>query len=150
MSASVKLLGSKPLWLLVAAAFAFVCWIGYDAIQASQQGSPKTQPEYLTDEAETPAPEALLASIHYGMPRPVVEKQLAGLPNASPDPMETVDGSRAMRSRYYVNLVTPIPHMMGRPPHEFRPGTFLLTVEYDGGIPHNPVIRAELSAIDAN
>jgi hypothetical protein len=147
---SMKLTMSQPLVVLAFAAVAFVGWISIDAIYATPRSAPAAEAPAQPREIAAQPHELIVAGVHRGLPRAVTERHLANLPTASPEPVDDSNDTQVLRSRYYVQMGAPLPHLMKTPPQQFRPGMYLLTVEYDTRLPNQPVTNVELSPAGEN
>ncbi len=136
-----------PFLVFGSAALAFGGWIAYEATKPI---GPKTSAARATGhdpfERSGPPVEAVLGMVHHGIARPHVERHLTGLTPAELETSDVSSGATPMRSRYRVALERPVPHLMPRVlPHMFKPGPYLLTLEFDGSKPGHPLVRAELT-----
>lgn len=136
-----------PFLVLGSATLAFGGWIAYEAVSPTAQPPQIATSAVGTGDSEPHGPpiESVLMCIHPGCSRFHAEEQLSRVFTVQSDPVDLSAGVPVMRSRYLVSLNRPIPHLMPRvPPPMFKPGPFLLTLEFDGSRPGHPLVRAEL------
>ena len=141
-----KAVTAPPLLIFAGAVLMFSGWIACESVQgpAKTRGAAQSSPGGGSEFAGPP-PEAVLGIVQVGTPRPIIERELAILPAPEVDPIDTSTGTAVLRLRYRFPLVRFNPHLMpGTPPHAFKPGKYVLTLDFDGGKPGHPLLRAEL------
>lgn len=151
--ASTRLAGVMPYAVFVAASGGFTAWVATDAVRPSgAEGSagaaPAAVPEVrgMRAVAVVPSGDLLLEGLEPGLSRLAVEQRFATQPAVAVEPVDFSSGTPVLRSRYAVHLSRPFPPLMPQVgPEEFRPGPYAITLEFNGGMPDHPLIRAELA-----
>jgi hypothetical protein len=139
-----KLFGS-PVWVFGGAVVAFGGWLAVEAAHPTDAPAAERRPDGDGPAPSAPPVEARLCAVHPGAPRAKVERQVADLTPAARDASDLSAGAPE-RARYRVQLAHFVPHLMrGVTPHTFRPGAYVLTLEYDDAHPGSPLRRAELT-----
>lgn len=143
-----KAVTAPPLLIFAGAVLMFSGWIACESVQGPSKtkgAAQQSPPGGIGNEHIGPPPEALLSVVQVGTPRPLIERELAMLPAPEVDPIDTSTGTAVLRVRYRFPLARFIPHLMpGTHPHTFKPGKHVLTLDFDGGKPGHPLLRAEL------
>jgi hypothetical protein len=137
-----------PILVFVFAIVLFGGWIAYDCtlVPEDEPFEPR-EPCPAVPQKEFPhvPVELLLERVRLGNPRPILERQLDSLPPPQVDPIDVSSGAVVLRSRYVLSLLHPIPRLMAHPlPTDFRPGLYVLVLEYDGSKSGHPLLHAEL------
>ncbi len=132
---------SAPLLVLGVTATAFVAWVVSDA-RSPQSVSQASASRANTDEPAGPSHAALLSALHPGVPRAFVERKLAVLPHPVHERIDLSGTTPICRVRYQIHLSHPVPHLDWTLQKDFVPGPYSLTLEYDGGIDGQPLVRA--------
>lgn len=148
---TTKFASAPPLLIFVTVIVAFTGWVIYESRANTTQN--KAGPPSPVPGGPIGAPaDALLGAIHRGVPRLVIERHLISLPPAVVEPIDLSSGAPVLRSRYHILLHHPAPpHLMpGCAPHMFRPGLYLLILEFDGRVPGHPLMSAVLTPVGPN
>jgi hypothetical protein len=144
-----KAVTAPPLLIFAGAVLMFSGWIACESVQgpAKTRGAAQQSPQGGVGGEPTggPPPEALLGVVQVGTPRPLIERELSVLPAPEVDPIDTTSGTAVLRVRYRFPLARFVPHLMpGSHPHTFKPGKYVLALDFDGGKPGHPLLRGEL------
>ncbi len=110
----------------------------------SPQRPPRpTEPEKANSPVDADLTRSLL-QIHPGIPLERVEQQLDSFRH-EPQTLDASQGYPVIRIKYEGFLQAPVPHL-SHPPMPFVPGPHTVVLEFDGRIPHHPLIRARITA----
>jgi hypothetical protein len=139
---------SAPLLVLGAAATAFVAWIVYDA-RAPIAARPAPAPRPDASENTGPSHAIVLGVLRPGFPRMFAEQRLATLPPPIHEPVDVSGPTPVCRVRYHVHLLQPVPQWQNVP-SGFAPGPYIATLEYDGGVVGQPLIRITIAPAPRN
>ncbi|AMV24757.1 hypothetical protein VT84_10200 [Gemmata sp. SH-PL17] len=147
---TAKLSHVHPILLLGVVVLAFTGWIAYEGVTgqgaASVMGSEQSESEDGAKPLPKLPPEVVIGAVCVGQPRLFVEQHLMAHSAGDIDPVDLSAGAPVLRSRYRVYIGRPLPHLNpSLPPHMFRPGSYILTLEFDGRHAGHPLFRIDLS-----
>ena len=150
-----KLISIPPVGVFGAAILMFGGWIAWESDRAPDRHvgadrQPVPPPSIGPTIGLTTGPNGLplevaLGTVHVGSPRWIIEQRLNSLPHPEYDPIDSTSGTPVLRSRYYLHLTHPFPHLMPNfRPREFRAGAYTLVLDFDGSRSGHPLLTAEL------
>jgi hypothetical protein len=145
---ATRTIGVPPLAVFGAAILMFGGWIAWEAIRTPDRNTRDAAQPGRPSHLEPPVPpaEAALGVVHVGNPRWLIERHFDSFAPPQLDPIDVTSGAPVLRARYHLPLMHPVPHLMPNfRPHEFRPGPYLLALEFDGSKPGHPLMHAELT-----
>ncbi|MBP3955692.1 hypothetical protein J8F10_10405 [Gemmata sp. G18] len=147
---TAKLSHVHPVVLLGAVVLAFVGWVAHEAISGqgatSVAGSEQSEPADVARAPHNLPVEVVIGGLHVGQPRLFVEHQLMAMSVGDIEPIDLSAGMPVLRTRYRVYISRPLPHLNPSiPPHMFRPGSYMLTLQFDGRHPGHPLFRIDLT-----
>jgi hypothetical protein len=127
--------------LLTIFAAGFAGWAVSEAThtQPPSRESPTEAGQTIPPPLELVLPAKILTTVHPGMPRVHVEHCLRDLPGGEVEPVDTASGPHVSRVRYRIHLAHPIPCL--ELPVPFRPGPYVVMLEFDGQHPAQPLIH---------
>jgi hypothetical protein len=149
---TIRMVTAPPVLVFGVAVFAFGGWIACESGRGP--GKPRAGAQHRSQPEDAPEPhfgrppEAMLGIVHVGTPRAIIERDLSVLPPPDVEPIDLSSGAPVLRVRYRLHLPRFVPQLLpGTHPIDFRPGPYLLTMEFDGQQRGHPLTRAELTSL---